>query len=184
MESTVPSPPVRVVGGTARARRLVAPTGSVTRPTSDRTRESIFNVLMSLDAVDEATVVDLFAGTGALGIEALSRGAASCTFVERDAKAIDAIKANLEATKVPGQAKVVRSDVLSWVAAGAAADLVFADPPYEFDAWSELVGAVAADLLVLESDREVEVGPRFEVLKVKHYGSTVVTVARRASTAS
>ena len=73
---------MRVVAGTARGRRLVAPAGRDTRPTSDRVRESIFNALHSLGAVEGATVVDLFAGSGALGIEALSRGAAHCTFVE------------------------------------------------------------------------------------------------------
>ena len=105
---------VRVVAGTARGRRLVAPAGRDTRPTSDRVRESIFNALHSLGAVEEATVVDLFAGSGALGIEALSRGAAEATFVDSDPRAVAAIKRNLGAIGV--DASVHRRDVLAFLA--------------------------------------------------------------------
>ena len=89
---------MRVVAGEARGRRLVAPEGSKTRPTLDRVRESMFNSLGSLDAVDGARVLDLFAGSGALGIEALSRGATSCVFVDHGRDARNAISVNLETT--------------------------------------------------------------------------------------
>ena len=89
---------MRVVAGLAGGRRLQAPAGRKVRPTSERVREALFNALGSMDAIAGATVLDLFAGTGALGIEALSRGATTATFVDADPRAIAAIKANLQAT--------------------------------------------------------------------------------------
>src|SRR5258706_7562012 len=89
---------MRVVSGTAKGRKLVAPAGRSTRPTSDRVREAIFSMLASLDALEGAIVVDLFAGSGALGIEALSRGAAHATFYELDREAVAAIETNLATT--------------------------------------------------------------------------------------
>src|SRR5829696_7781962 len=87
---------VRVVAGELRGRRIVAPPGATTRPTSDRVREAVFNALGSLGVVDGAAVADLYAGSGAMGIEALSRGAASCTFVERDRDALRALRENID----------------------------------------------------------------------------------------
>src|SRR3954451_2504981 len=107
---------MRVVAGEARGIRLVAPKGLDIRPTSDRVREAVFNALGSLGAVEGATVVDLFAGTGALGIEALSRGAAHATFVDRDRIAVDTVRRNLDATKLGDQATIVRADVMAFVA--------------------------------------------------------------------
>src|SRR4051794_3909992 len=101
---------MRVVAGTVKGRRLEAPKGEQTRPTSDYVREAIFNTLGSLlgiDAVEDATVVDLFAGSGAFGIEALSRGAAHATFVDGDRRAVAATRANLAATGFERQATVV-----------------------------------------------------------------------------
>jgi 16S rRNA (guanine966-N2)-methyltransferase len=168
---------MRVVSGKARGRRLQAPPGTTIRPTSDRVREAIFNMLASLDALEDATVVDLFAGTGGLGIEALSRGAATVTFVDHDAKAIETVRANLAGTGLAGpEAVVVRGDVLRWLATAGRRDLAFADPPYAFDAWPELLDALDADVAVLESDREIDPGSRFDVLRSRRYGSTVVTV--------
>src|SRR3954452_20915171 len=103
---------MRVVAGTARGRPLRAPRGNDIRPTSDMVREAIFNSLTSMDAIADATVYDLFAGTGALGIEALSRGAAHVTFVDHDRTAIAAIEANLAATGLADRQAVaiVRAD--------------------------------------------------------------------------
>lgn len=145
------------------------------RPTSDRTRESIFNVLMSLGGVAGATVVDLFAGTGALGIEALSRGATHATFVDRD---VDLVRANLDVVGLADRATVVRSDVLRWVASAPPFDIAFADPPYAFDDWATVLDRLEAALVVVESDREIDPGGRWRVLRTKHYGSTVVVVAQ------
>src|SRR5690348_13221449 len=98
---------MRVVAGTAGGRRLRAPKGTTIRPTSDRVRESIFNSLQSMDAIEGAAVADLFAGTGALGIEALSRGAASAIFVDEDRAAAALIRDNLAATGLAGPAATV-----------------------------------------------------------------------------
>lgn len=153
------------------------------RPTSDRAREAIFNMLTSLGVLEDAVVVDLFAGTGALGIEALSRGAASVTFVDDDRTAIAAIKANLDSTGLPG-GTVVSSDAVRYVERAGAFDLAFADPPYTFDQWTDLLAGLRADVAVLESDRPVDVGEGWEVLKVRRYGGTVVTLAQSTREAS
>ncbi|MDQ3758070.1 MAG: RsmD family RNA methyltransferase [Actinomycetota bacterium] len=166
---------MRVVGGSARGRPLRGPKGDDIRPTSDRTRESIFNVLMSLGGVEDATVADLFAGTGALGIEALSRGAAHATFVDRD---ITLVRANLDSLGFADRATVVRADVLRWVEAAGPFDLAFADPPYSFDQWAGLLDRLDAELVVVESDRVVDPGARWRVVGTKRYGSTVVVVAQ------
>ena len=169
---------LRVVAGSARGRRLVTPAGRDTRPTSDRVREAVFNALGSLDAVDGVAVLDLFAGSGALGIEALSRGAASAVFVDHDRAATAAIRANLEATGLEG-GEVVQRDVLAWLRdSPRPADLALLDPPYAFDAWDDVLELVPAPLIVVESDREVPLGPGWQVLRSRAYGGTVVTFAR------
>jgi 16S rRNA (guanine966-N2)-methyltransferase len=182
---------MRVVSGEVRGRRLVAPKGVTTRPTSDRVRQATFNALASLGYPDDATVVDLFAGSGALGIEALSRGAAHCTFVDSDRHAIAAIEANLAATGLAGRATVVRSDVLGWLRSGgsgdrtaARADLALADPPYGFSGWHVLLASAPAPLVVVESDREVEVPPGWLLVRSKRYGVTVVEFLERRQTDS
>jgi 16S rRNA (guanine966-N2)-methyltransferase len=174
---------VRVVAGAARGRRLLAPEGRGTRPTSDRVREAVFNALGSLGGVEDAVVVDLFAGTGALGIEALSRGARSCTFVERDRTARSLIERNLAATGLVDRATVVGEPaerfVERWAAGGRAApDLVLADPPYAYEGWSALLAALDAGLVVIESDRVLDLPARFEVVREKWYGTTLVVIAR------
>jgi 16S rRNA (guanine966-N2)-methyltransferase len=124
----------RVIAGTARGLRLEAP-GPGTRPIGDRVKQTLFAILEP--ALPGAIVLDLFAGSGAAGIEALSRGAARAVFVERDARACSVIAANLARTRLAGPtARVVRGDALAWLAGDAAAgagpfDLVLADPPYD-----------------------------------------------------
>ncbi len=174
---------MRVVAGTAGGRRLAAPPGTSTRPTSDRVREATFNALDSLGAVDGAVVLDLFAGSGALGIEALSRGSTRATFVDRDPRALAVVRANLATTGLAAAATVVRSDAVRFVAGAAPAsfDLVLADPPYRFDdrAWSELLTQLDAPLVVVESDRTVDLGTGWQPLRSRRYGSTVVVLAKR-----
>ncbi|MGI8662014.1 MAG: 16S rRNA (guanine(966)-N(2))-methyltransferase RsmD [Acidimicrobiales bacterium] len=171
---------MRVVSGDAGGRKLVAPPGADTRPTSDRVREATFNALGSLHAIDDANVLDLFAGSGAMGIEALSRGAAHATFVERDRGARDAIERNLAATGFAAQAAIVAADAVAWAVGQCGAfDLAICDPPYTFARWIELLGALAVPLAVLESGHEVDPGEGWEVVRVKRYGTTVVTIARR-----
>jgi 16S rRNA (guanine966-N2)-methyltransferase len=143
-------------------------------------REALFSTLTSRDAVDGATALDLFAGTGALGIEALSRGATSATFVDADHAAIAAIHTNLRATHLEAHATVVQADVLAFLDDGARTnlfDLAFADPPYAFDAWATLLARLRARTVALESDRPVPLPDGWRLLVVKRYGGTVVTLA-------
>lgn len=175
---------MRVVAGVAGGRRLLAPAGRKVRPTSERVREALFNSLGSLDVVAGATVVDLFAGTGALGIEALSRGAASATFVDADARAVAAIEENLRVTGLGDRARVVHSDVMRFLgglsAEEAIFDIAFADPPYSFDAWPALLAAVPARLVAIEARTHVVLDEeRWHPLRSRRYGDTVVTLARR-----
>ncbi len=173
---------MRVVGGVAGGRRLRAPAGRSIRPTSDRVREAVFNVLTSLGGVEGATVVDLFAGTGALGIEALSRGAAHVTFVDRDPVAVAAVRDNLAAVGLADSpTEVVRADVLRWLEhgrPGRAFDLALCDPPYDFAAWDRLLGGLSADLALLESSQPLEPPPGWVVRTTKRYGGTVVTLVQ------
>ena len=173
---------VRVVAGSAKGRRLAAPAGLVTRPTPNRVREAVFNSLYSLGAVEDARVLDLFAGTGALGIEALSRGASEAVFVERDQAAAVVLRGNLEATGLAGAATVMVLDVEAALAelAPRRFDVALVDPPYAFDAWPELLSRVPAGLVVAESDRPVDVGPRFAIHHRRRHGGTVVTFAQAA----
>jgi 16S rRNA (guanine966-N2)-methyltransferase len=175
---------VRVVAGTAKGHRLVAPPGRHTRPTTDRVREALFSMVASRVDLDGATVVDLFAGSGALGIEALSRGAAHATFVDADRAAVTAIRANLAATGLADRATVVRADALRWLGAGGDRrfDVALADPPYAFDAWPTLLGCLRAGLAVLESAAEPDLPPGWDVLVARRHGGTLVTVARPAPT--
>jgi 16S rRNA (guanine966-N2)-methyltransferase len=170
---------VRIVAGTARGRRITAPAGLDTRPTTDRVREAVFNSLESLGAVRDATVVDLFAGSGALGLEALSRGAAHVTFVEREPRARRAIEANLHTLGFADRATVVSGDAVAHVSASGPADLVLCDPPYAFDRWDELLAASPAPLVVCESDRSVDAPDGWELVRGKRYGATVVTILSR-----
>lgn len=174
---------MRVISGVARGRKLIAPEGVHTRPTSDRVREATFNALGSLAAVVDARVLDLFAGSGALGIEALSRGAAHVTFVDQDRAAVRAITANLEACGLMAQATVVTSPVDRFLAGvrDQRWDLALLDPPYQHDheGWLDLIERLPTDLAVLESGRAVEPPFGWEVLRSKRYGSTHVVIAER-----
>lgn len=180
---------MRVVAGTARGRALSTPQGAATRPTSDRVREAIFNALYSLgDVVHEARVLDLFAGSGALGIEALSRGAASATFVERGRPALGAIRRNVTTLGFDALAVIEAADVLDWLRrASGEYDLVLCDPPYDFDQWPALLeliaGVVPTGIAVLESDREIDVGEQWDVIRTRRYGGTVVSIVQRRAAA-
>lgn len=168
---------MRVVAGEARGRPIIAPEGNRTRPTSDRVRESIFNMLFSLGATDGATVIDLFAGSGALGIEALSRGAEHCTFVEQDRRAVECIRENLDVLGFTDRSTVIQADVVTWIERNTErVDLILADPPYADDTWIELLDSVDSRWLVAEGSDTIEEHPRWDVVRVKTYGTTVVTV--------
>ncbi len=122
----------RIIAGEHRGRRLLVPPGTGTRPTADRAREGLFSSLLSLLDIDGAEVLDLYAGSGALGLEALSRGAGHATLVDDDPMALTALRANVEA--LGALATVVASDAAQFLArAGATYDLVLVDPPYDVD---------------------------------------------------
>lgn len=134
---------LRIIAGEWRGRKLAAPEGDVTRPTADRTRETLFSMLLSrLGSFEDLKVADLFAGSGALGLEALSRGAAHCLFVDQDAAAIRAIRRNIANLQAQGRSDVRAGSALSLGPAKEPLDLLLLDPPYETGA-----GAVAIDKL-------------------------------------
>lgn len=170
---------MRVVAGTVGGRRLLAPPGAATRPTSDLVRGAVFNSLGSLGRVHGAVVWDLFAGSGALGIEALSRGAVSATFVERDRAAVGTIRANLDALGLADRAEIVCGDVAKWLGRAGSADVALIDPPYGFDGWTELLSGLVAEVVAAESDRVLPDVGGWEVLKVRRHGGTVVSLLQR-----
>lgn len=170
---------MRVVAGTARGRRLVAPKGLDVRPTTDRVREAVGNRLQSMGALHDARVIDLFAGTGALGIEALSRGATHATFVENAPGALDVITTNIEALGFAAQSTVVRSDAARFT--GGPFDIAFVDPPYTFDGWDALLARLDAEFVICEARRAVELPDPWRLVRSDRYGTTVVTLGQRGS---
>lgn len=170
---------IRVVSGEFGGRRLQVPPGSATRPTTDKVRQAVFNSLDSAGLIDGAAVADLFAGSGALGIEALSRGAATCVFVERDRAALQALRANIATLGLASRTAVVVSDVLAWVPALRGVDLALIDPPYEFDGWGQLLRVLQVPYVVAESGREIDPPAGWENVKSRRYGRTWVTQLER-----
>jgi 16S rRNA (guanine966-N2)-methyltransferase len=171
---------MRVIGGLSRGRRLKARLPPGVRPTSDRVREAIFNVLASRGGVEGCRVLDLFCGSGAMGLEALSRGAAAVTFVDRDPAALAAVAANREAVGLPEDAvTVVRGELPGWLAGQPRVDLALCDPPYAFAEWPRLLELLSADVAVLESADPVELPEGWLVVRERRYGGTLVTVAER-----
>lgn len=134
---------MRIIAGEWRGRKLSAPPGEATRPTADRTRETLFSMLVSrIGSFEGLSVADLFAGSGALGLEALSRGAASCLFVEQDAASIRSLRANIAALRAAERCEVRAGSVLALGPAKTPLDLLLLDPPYASGA-----GTVALDKL-------------------------------------
>ena len=170
---------MRIIAGTHRGQRIAAPRGRDTRPTSDRVRENAFNLI---GPVDDASVLDLFAGSGALGLEALSRGAASCVFVESDRDACRVVNANLD--RLGLRASVLCRDVFSALAGERGTfDLVLCDPPYDSAALDRIAPhlprLLAPDgLLVYESSGREDPPsvPGLEVRTSRKYGSARLTL--------
>ena len=173
---------MRVVAGEFRGRRLAAPRGARTRPTADRVREALFSMLGD---VSGARVLDLYAGSGALGIEALSRGAGSAVFVDRDPRAVAAIERNLESLGL--EQEVLRQDAVRFLArAEGTFDLVFCDPPY--DSASRLAAPLARGLpaltseharIVTESDKRNPLELPFPLITERTYGDTRIAIHGR-----
>ena len=174
---------MRIVAGSRKGHRIAAPKGETTRPTSDRVRESAFALI---GPIEGAAVLDLFAGSGALGLEAMSRGASSCVFVERDREACRVIQANLERLRLTGAA-VENRDVASALRDARARqrsfDLVLVDPPY--GEWKEHVAALTeflpelvrqGGLVVVETADRVEPELPLDLVTARRYGSARITV--------
>lgn len=176
---------VRIVGGELRGRPLVSPKTHAIRPTTDRTRESLFNILMHAhpEAIEGARVLDLFAGTGAVGIEALSRGAASVLFVEASVEGRGLLRTNIEALSLQGRTKIFRRDATALGSAGTIEPfhLLFADPPYATGAGEKALRAAASGgwlvpgaLAILEERADVQpaCGPEYRLIEERRFGDT------------
>jgi 16S rRNA (guanine966-N2)-methyltransferase len=174
---------MRVVAGELRGRRLVAPAGGGTRPTADRVREALFSILGDVSGL---RVLDLYAGSGALGIEALSRGAAAAVFVDSAQPAVTAIRRNL--SELGLEAAVHRRDALAYLAGAPGGDpygLVFADPPYDSalrvgPSLAELLPPIltADAVIVTESNKRAPLELPFALLRERNYGDTRIAVHR------
>lgn len=175
---------MRVISGTARGKKLLSLDGLDTRPTTDRVKESVFNIIMPF--VREAKVLDLFAGSGALGIEALSRGAMCCSFVENSRAAAEIIRKNLEGTRLSEKATVHLQDAAAFLRETAEVfDLILLDPPYDGGHYSGVLETVAVRRLLTE-DGIVAVEKRAEavlqipagmmLIKERKYGKTAIAV--------
>ena len=177
---------MRIVAGSRKGHRIAAPEGVMIRPTSDRVREAAFSLI---GPVDDASVLDLFAGSGAMGLEALSRGAARCVFVEREREACRVIQANLDKLRLAG-AVVINRDAVATLrderTRGRRHDLVLVDPPY--DEWA-MYSASLAELLpevleedgvaVIETSARVEPELPLDLVTSRRYGSARITVFSR-----
>ncbi|WP_022683923.1 16S rRNA (guanine(966)-N(2))-methyltransferase RsmD [Sphingobium bisphenolivorans] len=176
---------MRIISGQWRGRPLTAPKGDATRPTADRTRETLFSMLLSrIGSFEGLAVGDFFAGSGALGFEALSRGAASCIFVEQDRAAADAIRANGD--RLGLRPDIRQSSVLSLGPASKPLDLIFMDPPYQtgagavaLDKLSRLGWTTSATWISIETDRREDVEVKgFTVDATRDVGKARLTLLR------
>jgi 16S rRNA (guanine966-N2)-methyltransferase len=176
---------LRIAGGEARGRRLKSPRNI--RPTQGMVKQAIFNMVAPL--IEGATVLDLFAGSGALGIEALSRGAAAVTFVDREPRGLAILRQNLDALGFKARAQVVRGDVVRWLESATeavrSADVVFLDPPYGDPVLDRALRALdageTAAVVVAEHSRRQSLPElsRLHVDRERKYGDTIVTVLRK-----
>lgn len=172
---------MRVVAGELKGRRIESPSGDRTRPTTDKVREAVFNALGSWHGVAGSTVLDLFAGTGAMGIEALSRGALHCTFIEKDRGALDVLRRNLDSLGLAGRSTVVAGDAATAARHHGPVDVLIADPPYGDTDWVSVLADAQASLAVLESGSEIGPVPGWETVREKRYGRTHVAFLRPAA---
>jgi 16S rRNA (guanine966-N2)-methyltransferase len=188
---------LRIVAGKHRGRTIAAPAGLATRPTSSRARESLFNILThaswradGTSPLLEARVLDAFAGSGALGLEALSRGAAHATFLDTDGQAIRLIGENLRKLGETGAAKVLRGDATRPPTTRDACNLVFLDPPYRsgmagraIEALNDAGWIASAAILTVElaHDEDLAVPTGFEPIDERRYGAAKIAILRKAS---
>ena len=185
---------MRIVGGRHRGRRLWVPPGDAIRPTSDRAREALFNILAHGRLAEnglpfaDAVVLDAFAGAGALGLEALSRGAAEAVFIERDRDALAALRRNIESLGETGRSRIIAGDAARPPRAAAACALAFLDPPYRSGLAGPALLALAeagwltADALVaieLAAREELPPAEGFTLIDQRRYGAAQIVLLRR-----
>lgn len=175
---------MRIITGTLKSRKLVLPKGVETRPTTDRTKESIFNILEVRKGLEDASVLDLFSGSGNLAIEAISRGAQKAVCVENNKKCSTSIEKNVEAFGIKDQVKTITADVWGFINGFASPyDIVFADPPYDYPYMTELANQVISGgwlkedgWFVLEHDLRHNFSTHPHCVFSKAYGRTIVTI--------
>ena len=170
---------MRVISGSAKGRKLVVPSGDHVRPTKDRVKEAIFNSLHSYGLVENRSFLDLFSGTGSLGIEALSRGAKSVVFIDHHEEAIDCIILNVEKLNYGSTSKILKTDALSFLERDDYFDVALLDPPYEYEHWGKLLKRVNAHSIVIESSEQVTLESDWEIIKSQKYGQTNLLIASR-----
>lgn len=176
---------MRVITGSARGRKLLTPQDSSIRPTEDSVKEAVFNILQF--EIPGKHVLDLFAGTGQMGIECLSRGAADCTFVDRDPKAVRIVKENLKRTGLSG--RVLCADARMFLESGQKFDLIYLDPPYDDGLYEPVLKAIDAidillpgGIIVCESRRNYTLPAafrRYMLRKTYHYGRINISLYRK-----
>ena len=164
-----------MIGGSARGRPLKAKLPATVRPTTDYAREAIFSMLESRGGLSGLVVADLYCGSGAMGIEALSRGAAKAYFFDTDAACLVAAKINLEPLQLSGEAVFMRATLPVW-SPPSDVDLVLCDPPYGPLDLDALLTGVRARRVVVENDRHMDAPAGWRVAKTKRYGTTLVTM--------
>ncbi len=174
---------MRIIAGRLRHRVLRAPRSFLPRPTPDRTRESIFNLLINRLDLDRAVVLDLFAGTGALGLEAISRGAATITFVEKQTNVLKFARLNADDLDVADQCWFLRADAVTYLERyhGSPFDIIFADPPYDLEALPDLPDLALphlnpGGLFVLEHDARLAFDDHPHLDTSRPYGRTIVSI--------
>ncbi len=179
---------MRVISGSARGLKLVSPDGIETRPTLDRVKEAVFSMLSPY--INGALILDLFAGSGALGIEALSRGADKSYFIDSSQEAISCINSNITAAKFTKSSVVMKTDAIGFLKnCSQQFDIVFLDPPYADGLYENTINLIAENkllsnegLIVIEQDfgteKHINIGQMFEVFKEKKYGRVGITVLK------
>ena len=173
---------MRIVSGIAKGRRISPPQIAEVRPTKDRGREAVLNSLSSFDLIADRHFFDLFAGSGALGLEAISRGAKFATFVDRRKICIEVIQENIEALGFVDVTDVKHCDYLQVVPTTTKNDIVLLDPPYNFADWDYLLSHLLAEAVVIEAESEITLPESWRSIKVKKYGSTFVNIVVPADT--
>ncbi|HJM99887.1 MAG TPA: 16S rRNA (guanine(966)-N(2))-methyltransferase RsmD [Acidimicrobiales bacterium] len=170
---------MRIVAGTARGRKLTVPSNSKIRPTKDRVREAIFNSLHSHGLVEDLRYLDLFAGTGSLGLEALSRGANSVVFVDNNELSINTITHNLQMLEFDSKAEVRHQDAVMYLKEKRDFDVAILDPPYEFGLWNQLLSQIKSKVVVIETSQIIALDASWSVIKEQNYGQSKVLIAKK-----